>query len=238
MLNALIRVLRLEGIGEGPDSCRGNVTEQLSQMNGITRNAVGRFTGYGSPVMPRIDNILFSTARRRAAKCLPEYQRQLRELSESPTIPLLHKLWSEILEHRFKSPRYHAKVGTFQLDAVFSKDPNRALWIIEQMPFAVEEDEVEIVKQVLTSVKAATPEGTVDQQQHETVPCWSFIKRARETIDSLNFDLRMQRELDRRLLEEFERDSQIHRMRAYYLMCTKLIDQEDRTLKLLASDED
>lgn len=242
MLNALIRLLRLGEIGVTSKVCQDRVTKQLAEFNRIAKDSIGRGRT-GRPLLPRVDFILFNSALRRAQKCLPRYQSRLRALYGSPTTALVDEFWSLILEHRFKAPNYRARLGTSQLDAIFQQDPRGALKLIENMPYAIEEDEVDIVKQFVTTADSASaPDqdgsaGAPQQAGRNSVPCSSFMLLAEETVNALDFDLQLGPFIFPKLMEAFLRDVQVHRIKAYYLMCGKLLAQAERNLKLLAPDE-
>lgn len=244
MLNALIRLLRLDRIDRRLDKCQAGVTEQLSELNRISKDSIGQRLQTGRAPLPRIGDLLFKTALRRAEQCLPEYQSKLKALSETPSIASVHKLWSQILEHRFEEPSYRVRFGTSKLEEVLSQDPEGALELIGSMPFAVEENEVAIVRQFLDTAGANTAydhrKDRVKTMQHAKYmrqPCSRFISITRSTIESLDFDLQVDQFVASGLMEDFQRDAAVHRMRAYHLMCVKLLGQTERTLELIAPDE-
>lgn len=239
MVNALIRLLRLDHVDETAYACKYFVTEELSECNRASKDSIGRRVRNGTHLLPRIDDIIFETARRRADFCLPYYQRELRSISRlsDQSFALVHEFWNRILEHRFEAAQ-------LDVDRLGEQDWMRALAHIERMPLAIEEGEVEIVKQVLDAMHArrlSEPrEGQVRTMQHEAflvIPCSSFIDKVRETIESLDFDLQLGRFIAPRSMDAVLKDEQIHRVRAYYSICRKVVDHAERTLKLIASGE-
>lgn len=244
MVNALMRLLKLDQIEQKTHACYAPATEELSECNRVAKDSIGRRSRNDPFLLPRIDNMLFDAALRRADRCLPFYQGELRSISRSADslFALVHEYWSQILERRFKAANFGGQPAT--VVQIFQRDPQGALNLVKRMPFAIEEDEVEVAKRFLDTVSqrrsftcSSDRVRTVQHKAYLRTPCSHFIGMAKSAVDSLDFDLQMEQFIASGLMDAIRADGAVHRMRAYYSMCTKLVNQVDHNLLLLAPDE-
>lgn len=240
MINALIRLLQLEHIDQTAHRCSILVTEELAECNRIAKDSIGRRNRKDPPLLPRIDDIIFDAALRRADICIPFYRDRLRAISKSAdAFALVHAYWSQILEHRFNVAHFGIKHG--KVDEIFKQHPRAALNLVEKMPYVIEKDEVEIAEKFLEAESRRRPFNgrswdkvkTMQYEVYIETPCWDFMGQVKHTFDSLDFDLQMEQFLAAGLMEATLVDGEINRVKAYYMMCTKLLNQRSRFIQLI-----
>lgn len=214
-------------------------THRLIENNRIAKDAIGRLTSDGSTLFPRIDNVIFFMAHKRASRCLQKY------VSICGTVRGLHAswairdFWNPIFEHRFKKAKFdHWKSSNM----AFYTNHQEALQLIESTPHALQQDEMRPVvegleKAALVSNTYKAPKDgsdpTVRKFEHMLSLCSAYVSLLENTFKSLDFDLLMKKALPKEMLYPFEHDHMLYQQRAYYSMCQKLINEKDRFAVLL-----
>lgn len=241
MVNALMRLLQLEHVNQGVFRCTILFTQELAENNRIAQDTIGRRNRNDPFRFPRLDNIIFDTALRRAEKCIPYYRNRLRVSETTDAFETIHKYWSRILEHRFDAAHFGVKHG--KVDQIFNQHPRGALDLVEKMPHAIEEDEIEMAQEFLDAESEKKSIGTMSTYrlrnlQYEVeleTPCSDYIGYVMHTFDSLDFDLQMEQYISSGVMEAARRDGEISRMKAYFLLCRKLINERNRFIEFISS---
>lgn len=243
MVNALMRLLQLEHIDQVAHRCTFLVTQELAENNRIAQDTIGRRIRNDPFLFPRIDNIIFDAALRRADICIPYYRDRLKAVSQSAdAFAMVHRYWSRILEHRFDAAHFGVKHG--KVDQIFKQHPEGALNLVEKMPFAIEEDEIDIAQEFLDSESRRRSFGTrwddtelrtLQYEVYLETPCTDLISLVMHTFDSFDFDMQLQQYIFSGLMEATQTDGEISRMKAYYLMCRKLMNQRNRFIAIISN---
>lgn len=241
MINALMRLLNLEAttaVDQPGKTCGSSVTEKLAECNLIARDPIGRrLRGQSLLVLPRIDDIIYEAALHKAQSCIDQYRSELTPLypdESRPDLPAnaVHDYWSLILKRRFKAP-FHDRT----VDKIFQHHSKRALDLVEKMQYAIEDDEAVITRDFVD--KASTKSGLSRLGMKARLlwalldPCRFFVTSAKPKFDSMDFDLQFERSINPQFMQAFWRDGIVHRTKAYYLLCSKLLDQTDRAISLV-----
>lgn len=227
--NALSKLLNLES----HQDCLVATTNNLAELNEMAMNPIGRCARGQSNILPRIDHMVFNAALQRAKTCLPRYREQLLRigsLSDKRT-SAIKIFWDQILEHRLKTLNE-------DLDKVFEQHPIEAIEAIKRMPNAIEWDEMYTAQAnlkygVANSSTEPSVEGSISKvsfnyEKSVKVPCTNFMHMVSGIFESLNFDLQLRSFVPHESIEQSDLDSVINRQRAYYLMCEKALQQEQR----------
>lgn len=243
MVNALMRLVGLSA-GQTLHACGFSATTDLSRCNRIARDPIGARTKLNAVLKSRIDHLVFDAAVRRANLCLPHYQGELRPLARTsdPSVELVRGYWNLILEHRFKAARFGAKHES--VEQIFKRDPEGAMNRVLKMRTAIRDDEADIARRFLGAAHQREQftgrtgrERTTQFEAYLKNPCSYFVGLAQPTMSSLNFDLQVRQYVGPELMQDFSRDGETQRVRAYYWLCSKLRDQTEIVLRQIAPDE-
>lgn len=228
--NALSKLLNLENNHD----CLIATTNNLAELNEMTMNPIGRCDRGQSSLLPRIDRLIFNAALGRAMNCLPKYREQLLRTSSlsDKRISAIKIFWDQILERRLSTLNE-------DLDEVFRQHPREAIELIKRMNNAIDWDEMFIAQANLKygvasplHSSAAPSERSIskrfDYNRAVKVPCTDFRYMVSGIFQSLDFDLQLRNFVPNQLVEQSELDHIVNRQRAYYLMCEKALQEEDR----------
>lgn len=238
-IDATSKLLELRFREQLSDQCIVETALVLAHNNRIAIDPIGRRVRGEPDLLPRVDNLIFDAALKSANFCLPLYRNQLTIMSlrSHDDFNAMEIYWNHILERRLI--RAHLADETDRLDTVLAMHPDGTLDFIRQMPHAIEVDEVPFVSKMLDKDDSITgePADLADLRAYKLVkllkePCERYFELVADVMRSINFYLRLRKFLSKELIGMIVYDEEVSRLRAYSLMCKKLVEDEDHFVRI------
>lgn len=232
MINSMMRLLELENVLTVNMACSVYSTRELLENNLIAGDPIGRLNRGEPNLFPRLDKVVVGVALRRATNCIEEYAIQLEHVTKSQNhnLGIVKMFWNKILDGRLKE-EHPAQF----IDLVFLLDPEGTLNTVKDMEYAIDGKEIGLILEFLNKQDKITPMSKRDSDWRVTAyekyldrPCLMYDSMIYHLIESLNFDLRLKRFIDKQIIDRIERNHEIAKHRAYFHMCKKLIKEKYR----------
>lgn len=238
-INALLRLYDLEKIEKNGLGCTIPYTHYLVENNLLAKDPIGRRLRNEPNLLPRIDNLIFDIARKRAEHCLPKYKELLTEILGLYCYGMVKNYWDPIFKHRLVKDNFK---GDREVDSVFRDSPSEALEFFDSTENAIEEDQMVIILDRLSKAKLTSsfkiPYDGTDENIHRfekfvRTPCSNYIDATSDLLESLEFSMKLRPYLPKEVVSMIDNDQNVYRLRAYYSMCKKLVKEKDRFVQLL-----
>lgn len=237
-INALLRLNDLKKVYKNGLQCSMPYTHYITENNLIARDPIGRRLRAQPDLLPRLDDLIFDLARRRAEHCLPIYKQLLNEVFDLYCYDMVKNYWDSILEHRFRA----SFDGPMQVDVAFRDFPEQAMRLLAGGENAIVYEEMDIILDHLSKAAANSsfkvPYDGTDANIHKfdkfaRTPCLNYIDATLDMFESVEFSMQFDPYLPRHLVRSFEEDNIVYRLQAYCIMCKKLVAERDRFVQLL-----
>lgn len=244
MLTALNILTSLHSAPEPAYQCFIHATQNLADNNRVAGDPIGRRSRNDTDLLPRIDSLIFDVARHRAELCLPRYKHQLAQMSyrlHDDEFVVMNNYFIRLIESRMQQK--HFAYG--RLDSIFSELPEEAVSFVKKMPHAFEKDDIRIALGIFNNQGGSSsdvPGEGADWRIHSfnrflRRPCLRYIDKLSNIMESFDFYLRLKRFLPGAILRSSVYDRDISKLRAYFLMCTKLVKEESRFVDIVQTIE-
>lgn len=237
--NALLRLNDLKKVKKSGLGCSVLNTNHLAENNAIARDPIGRRLRNEPDLLPRIDNLIFDLAEHRAEHCLPKYKELLTNIFNLDSYRVIVNYWDPIFEHRLTKANFS---GHEQVDSAFRNSPEQALSFFEDMRYAIADDEMDTILKYLSAASANSSfkfpyDGTDPNirkfEKFARIPCVKYIDTTSNLLESFTFDIKLKPNLSAGSVSPVGQDHIVHRLKAYYVMCEKLVSDKDRYVHLL-----
>lgn len=240
MLTALNMLTSLRSAPEPAYQCFIYATQNLADNNRIAADPIGRRSRNETDLLPRIDSLIFDVALRRAKLCFPRYKDQLIHMSYRlhDDFRAMSSYFNRIIEYRMQ--QRHFAYG--RLDGIFSELPEKAIRFVKGMPHAIEKDDIRVALEILSNQGGSSsdvPEVT-DWPLHSfekflRKPCLRYIDLVSNVMESFDFYLKLKRFLSDQVIRSCVDEREVSKLRAYFLMCRKLVLERGRFVEILGA---
>lgn len=243
MIDALLKLKDLSDIRFLGYECDDLTTTVMADVNYQTSDPIGR-RSHGRPdLRPRVDQIVHQIAMARAENCLTAYKEHLTRFVINPPegFTSIRDFWHRVLQRRMAKANY--QTGS-SVERAFVTQPKETYEFVSKLPYAIEEDDMDIVLELLDSqpysfsrTMSSRSDGA-DLRAHKfnkflVKPCTGYINVVRDVFTSFDFDMQLQQYLPEELIRATDHDDIVNELRAYQSMCMKLVNEKDRFVGFL-----
>lgn len=231
IVNGLLRLVDLKHVKDSHFECTNTNTFRIAENNRIANDTITRRIQKQADLLPRLDNIIFDIALRRAEHCLMDYRDAVMDIANMAQFRGLRRIWDDLLTQRMERGGFAANATT-----AFLERPRESMEFALALPKVVERDLVDIVLSMFVAnlrISGAAYES-LTVMSHDVfnrfvrAPCDLYINKTAPIFQTYEFDVRLIEFMPEPIKQLDRKHFLIGLQRSYYMMCKRVLNEIER----------